>query len=54
MENEKGYIQSINKKGYIHPYPSLFIKTSLEKRLEIQSCIDPVERLIRNLKKNTI
>ena len=47
-------IQSINKKGYQHPYPNLFIKSSLEKRLEIQSCISPMERLIRNFKKSKL
>ena len=52
MKKEK--IQSINKEKYLHLYPTLFIKTSLEKRLEIQSCISPVERLIRNFKKNQI
>lgn len=47
-------IQSINKKEYQHPYPSLFVKMSLEKRLEIQSCINPMERLIRNFKQSKL
>jgi hypothetical protein len=44
-------IKSVNTVGYIHPFPAMFIKSSLEKRLAIQSCIEPDERLIRSMKK---
>ena len=47
-------LQSINKKGYQHPFPNLFIKTSLEKRLETQSCITPTERLIKNFRQSKL
>ena len=47
-------LKSINTIGYNHPYPSMFIKSSLEKRLAIQSCIEPDERLVRSLKKLNI
>jgi hypothetical protein len=49
MDNNK--MKSINTIGYTHPFPAMFIKSSLEKRLAIQSCIEPYERLLRSMKK---
>ena len=47
-------IQSINKKKHQSPYSNLFVKLSLEKRLEIQSCITPTERLIRQFNQSKL